>query len=209
VNLLGFELTLADYLVWFGLISATLNISGNIPYAIDVARNPNIKPSFPTWTIWGSLDALRIVFSFIAGFIQYQAIGSIVAICIILGIGYRKGKLIPWTRVDVVVALLILAGMCGTYYVSGTPLSMLVASLVALTLGSLSMFWKTIKEPHSEPLVPWIMFFGASLFQFLSLPEKTLVEISVPCWYMVLMGILIITIIVRRAMVGAPTLAAS
>lgn len=206
LHVLGFDLDLTNQLVWFGLISATLNIGGNIPYAIDVARKPSIRPSFSTWTIWGGLDVLRIVFSYIAGFVQYQAIGSVIAICIILFIGARKGKLVAWTMVDTIIATLIIAGMAGTYYLDGSPLSMLIASLVALTLGSLSMFRKTIIDPNSEPLLPWFMFFGASLFQYLSLPEKTLVEIAVPVWFMVLMGILIVTIIVRRMMVTPPEL---
>ncbi len=185
----------------FGLLAATTNVLSNVPYIYSVWHDPKIRPSFSTWTIWGSLDALRWYFMYQAGEFSYQMLGSCIGIALILAVGVWKKKLIPWSLADVCVALGVGLTMLAAYHFGGTPSWMLLASLVALTAGALPMYWKTIVQPYSEPVIPWIMVWLACLFQMLSTQHTTFEAIGVSAWIMSLTTILIITILVRRRFV--------
>ncbi len=189
--------------VYLGLASTSLNVLGNIPYAVEVWRG-HAKPTLSTWTIWGGLDTLRFVAMFWAGIISYQMIGSIIGILIILAIGAWRGMLVPWAKSDGFIAAVIMVGMGASIHFGGTPWWVLLASLIAVTLGSLPMFWKTIKEPYSEPLGAWGMFWSAAVTQFLASPDYSFEAIAVPVWFGTLMTVLMLTIVARRQFVEKP-----
>ena len=138
------------------------------PYFIDILRH-RTKPNKATWLIWTILGVLILL--------SYKSVGAHntlpVAIAgaigpfaiLILSVWYGEGGT---SKLDIAGLIGSAIGI-GAWWLTTDPFVGLVLFLATDWIAAFLTIVKTWKDPKSESLLAWVLWFTSSLFQFAAL----------------------------------------
>lgn len=140
------------------LIAGIFLISGYFPYIYEVIKSKT-KPSRVSWFIW-SLSTAIILFG-VTGTGTHEAIwvpiADAIGCFVIFVLSIPKG-VGGWTKTDKISLSVCFASLLIWWY-TGSILVALLANLVVYTSGYIPTIAKSIKDPESESLFAWTLFF--------------------------------------------------
>jgi len=151
-----------------GIIAGILSIIGYVPYIISILQGKT-QPNRATWFIWTVVGGL-LAFS-------YAAEGDPQTIW--LPLGYFFGPFITallslrygyavWTRFDTICLTVALVSIIPWILSDNATFTLLVNVLIDMS-GALPTLVKTYREPETEDLLAWFIFFVANTIQLFAL----------------------------------------
>lgn len=152
-----------------GLIAGGLFLAAFIPYVILILDG-RVRPNRATWIIWTILGFLILAsYRSVGADAIWVAVAGAIGPLVILALSVRYG--------EGGTAPLDLACLAGTgmgivaWYLTSNPFVGLVIFLASDWFGSIPTIVKTWREPESESLVAWGLWWLGSVFQFLALSD--------------------------------------
>lgn len=154
-----------------GLVAGVLSFVAYIPYAWAIIKTRNdekpVKPNRATWAIWAVVSLMLLASYRSAGASYTIGVPIAYAVCSIIiffiSLKYGDGG---WTWFDR-WCLAIAAGSAIVWWITGSPLTALVANLGVDLADALPTIKKAYLNPASESRTAWAMFFlgnSANLF---------------------------------------------
>lgn len=176
-----------------GITAGILAVFGYVPYIISILLGKT-RPNRASWFIWTIVGGLLAV--------SYIAEGDFHAIWVPLG--YFFGPLITailslrygyavWTRFDticIVVAILSLI----PWYLSNDATLTLIINLLIDASGALPTILKTYREPHTEDVTAWVIFFVANTMEMFAVTTWNMAALY-PIYLFLLAGTMVILIL--------------
>lgn len=176
-----------------GLIAGILAIGGYIPYIIAILRGQT-KPSRATWLIWTIVGGLLAVSYFAADNpsaiwvpISYF-IGPLITAVLSIRYGYSE-----WTKLDSICVILAILSLI-PWALTHDPITTLLINVFIDCTGAIPTIVKTYKEPDTEDLTAWFIFFLANTLQLFAIKAWGLDELY-PIYLFVLAGSMTLLIV--------------
>lgn len=177
-----------------GYIAGMLALGGYIPYIIAILRGQT-KPNRATWLIWTIVGGLLAV-SYIAAGENSKSIW--------LPIGYFVGPFFTallsirygysaWSKLDSICVLLALLSLI-PWLLTHNPITTLAINVFIDLLGAVPTLVKTYREPETEDLTAWFIFFVANTLQLFAIETWNLTALY-PLYLFFLAGSLTILIL--------------
>ncbi len=151
-----------------GIIAGIIAVIGYIPYIYSILAGKT-KPNRATWFIWTLVGGL-LAFSYHAEgdigsiWLPYAYfICPLITALLSLRYGYAE-----WTRLDtfcIVVAILSII----PWVFADSPGTTLIINLLIDSTGALPTLVKTFREPETEDLTAWLIFFVANTLQLFAI----------------------------------------
>jgi hypothetical protein len=189
-------------LATFGILSATVNTIGMIPYVKDVFKHKT-KPERATWWIWLALGTVAISAQVAAGstwsLFMVGAQTTAVAVIAFLSVKYGYGT---FKRKDFISLLIAMFGLV-LWKITSDPL---YALLIVVAIDALAVWLtaaKTWKAPHTETLIAWILSSLAGLFGLLAVGKPNLTQLIYPLYILTANSTVTWVIIYRRKKLSA------
>lgn len=151
-----------------GIIAGILGIAGYVPYIYSILRDKT-KPNRATWLIWTIVGGL-LAFSYMAEGDQHSIwlplsyfIGPLFVALLSIRYGYAQ-----WTRLDT-VCIVAAAISIIPWVLSDSAALTLVINVIIDSAGAIPTLVKTYKEPETEDLSGWLIFFIANTLQLFAI----------------------------------------
>lgn len=187
-----------------GIIAGCLGIIGYIPYIYSILRGYT-KPNRATWLIWTIVGGL-LAFSYMAEGDQHSIwlplsyfIGPLFVALLSIRFGYAQ-----WTRLDTICIVAAVVSIV-PWILSDTATLTLVINVIIDSTGAIPTLVKTYKEPETEDLSGWLIFFIANTLQLFAI-ETWNIAASYPIYLFLLAGAMTV-FIVKGKMTKASDLA--
>lgn len=175
-----------------GIIAGVLALAGYIPYIYSIIAG-NTRPNRATWFIWTIIGGL-LAFSYLAEGDQNSIwlpigyfLGPLIVAILSLRYGYAE-----WTRLD--TACIIAAAISIVPWVlSDNATITLIINLVIDSTGAIPTLVKTYREPETEDLTAWGVFFAANTIQLFAISMWNLAALY-PIYLFFLAGTMVLFI---------------
>lgn len=182
------------YYETIGIIAGVLAIAGYIPYIYTTIKGKT-QPNKATWFIWTLVGGL-LAFS-------YMAEGDAHAIW--LPLGYFLGPLITailslrygyatWTKIDVICIIAALISIIPWVLSKDATMTLLFNVLIDAS-GAIPTIIKTYREPETEDLTAWVVFFVANTLQLFAISNWLNWSVTYPIYLFFLAGIMVLFIV--------------
>jgi hypothetical protein len=186
-----------------GLAAGALSFLAFVPYVIGMVKGKN-RPNRATWIIWTAVG-VSLLASYAATGARdtvWVAAANAVAFLsvLLLSIKYGVGG---WSGFDAAC----LAGAAfgfGLWWWFASPLPTLFSGLFIDLVGALPTIKKIWREPDSEDLTAWILFFVANAINILAIEDWGVVVASYPVYMTSITLFLVVEILIRRATKKTP-----
>jgi len=151
-----------------GIVAGILAIGGYIPYIMAILRGET-QPNRATWFIWTIVGGL-LAFSYLYEGDQnsiWLPLGYFLGPLIIAFLSLRYGYA-TWTKLD---TFCIIAAMISIipWALSHDATITLVANVLIDSTGAIPTLVKTYREPETEDLTAWVIFFIANTLQLFAI----------------------------------------
>jgi hypothetical protein len=169
------------------VIAGLLMIAGYVPY-IRAMLKRETKPIKATWFIWGFLNTILFMSMYFANSLNNQIAGATIGTWIVAVLTLKYG-LPGWTRID----KLCIAGAAisvALWQIFHNPIVGIMASLGALSIGSIPTFTSVWRDPNRENKLAWTINWFSCLCMFIAIPQWTLAKASQPTVYFILSSII-------------------
>jgi hypothetical protein len=151
-----------------GIIAGILAISGYIPYIYSIITGET-KPNRATWFIWTIVGGL-LAFSYIAEGDQNSIwlplcyfLGPLMVALLSLKYGYAE-----WSRLDTICIVAAILSIIPWIYADSASTTLII-NLIIDSTGAIPTLVKTFREPETEDLVAWLVFFVANTLQLFAI----------------------------------------
>jgi uncharacterized protein with PQ loop repeat len=176
-----------------GIIAGILAIAGYVPYIISIFKGKT-KPNRATWFIWALVGGL-LAFSYIAEGDPHS---------IWLPLGYFFGPLITfilsikygyatWTKIDTICVAAALISIIPWLLAKDASLTLII-NVIIDAAGAIPTLFKTYREPDTEDLSAWIIFFVANTLQLFAISEWNIAA-AYPIYVFILAGMMVFLIL--------------
>ncbi|NEQ31005.1 MAG: hypothetical protein F6K04_08375 [Leptolyngbya sp. SIO4C5] len=172
---------MTDWRLGLGLVAGCIYFLGFVPYLITIYQGKT-RPNRASWWIW-SVVGLILVFSYESS--SSDSISSLwvpaaAAVCHLIialaSIKYGEGG---WNRFD--RACLAAAGLSLIlWWAFDAPLIALFTNLAIDFSGALPTIRKTYLRPDSEDVLPWFLFWLASLLNLFAIEQFSIALFAYP-----------------------------
>ena len=180
-----------------GVASGILTLAGLLLYTKSVVAGPT-KPSQATWTIW-AINALLLLTSYDASGAKetvWLAAGYAAGLAIISLLTIKFGEK-GWNRLD--RFCLLGAAMGGfLWWITGSPLTALSASLIIDLFGVIPTIQKSWYHPEEEDKLAWSILLWGGLMSLLAIEKWSLVIIAYPIQITVTTAIIVLFLFFRH-----------
>ncbi|MGI4851271.1 MAG: hypothetical protein ACRYGR_04960 [Janthinobacterium lividum] len=166
-----------------GKLAGIVSFLGFIPYIWGILQG-RVKPSIATWSIWTLIGASLFI-SYLK--VSYQiddsiwvplsyVIGPFIISILCLWYGDRT-----YGRLDIFCFILSVSSLCLSYILNNFALS-LFANILADFLGAFPTIQKSYKEPESEDITAWSIFFVGNGLNLMALNSLSQIEAVYPLY---------------------------
>lgn len=176
-----------------GIIAGILALSGYIPYIYSIIAGKT-RPNRATWFIWTIIGGL-LAFSYLAEGDQNSIwlpigyfLGPLIVAILSLRYGYAE-----WTRLDT-ICIVAAAISIVPWVLSDNAIMTLVINVLIDTTGAIPTLVKTYREPETEDLTAWAIFFAANTIQLFAISMWNLAALY-PIYLFFLAGTMVLFII--------------
>jgi hypothetical protein len=175
-----------------GIIAGILAIGGYIPYIYSILAGKT-RPNRATWFIWTIVGGL-LAFSYIAEGDQNSIwlplgyfLGPLMVAILSLRYGYAE-----WTRLDT-FCIIAAAISIVPWILSDNATMTLLINLAIDSTGAIPTLVKTYREPETEDLTAWMIFFIANTLQLFAISMWNLAALY-PVYLFLLAGSIVLFI---------------
>ena len=186
-----------------------ISLVGFVPYARSVIRG-GTRPSYATWLVWTVVGVLLFA-SYDAGAggtARWVPLTDALGPAAIAAIAsrYRVSELSRLER-----GCLVLAGLSVVAWVlTGSPLSTLTINLLIAFLGALPTLWKTYRDPASESILAWRLFFVANTLNLAAIGVWDFRTAAYPVYAVAISGMMNLLLSTPRSLISRqPSIAAN
>lgn len=151
-----------------GIIAGILALAGYIPYIYSIIAGQT-RPNRATWFIWTIVGGL-LAFSYIAEGDQHSIwlplgyfFGPLIVAILSLRYGYAE-----WTRLDTICIVAAIISII-PWVLSDNATMTLVINVIIDSTGAIPTLVKTYREPETEDLTAWLIFFIANTLQLFAI----------------------------------------
>ncbi len=151
-----------------GIIAGILALAGYIPYIYSIFTG-NTRPNRATWFIWTIVGGL-LAFSYIAEGDQHSIwlplgyfVGPLMVAILSLRYGYAE-----WTRLDTICIVAAIISIIPWVLSDNATITLIINLLIDMT-GAIPTLVKTYREPETEDLSGWLVFFIANTLQLFAI----------------------------------------
>lgn len=151
-----------------GIIAGVLAIGGYIPYIYSILAGKT-QPNRATWFIWTIVGGL-LAFSYIAEGDQHSIwlplgyfVGPLMVALLSLRYGYAE-----WTKLDTICIVAAIISVIPWILSDNATLTLLINVIIDST-GAIPTLVKTFREPETEDLTAWLIFFIANTLQLFAI----------------------------------------
>lgn len=176
-----------------GIIAGILAIGGYVPYIYSIFHG-DTQPNKATWFIWTLVGGL-LAFSYLAEGDQSSIwlpfgyfLGPLFVAILSLRYGYAT-----WTKLDTICIVAALISIVPWILSDNATLTLLINVALDAT-GAIPTLVKTFKEPETEDLSGWAIFFTANTLQLFAISQWHLAA-SYPIYLFLLAGAMVIFIL--------------
>ncbi|MDL2363044.1 MAG: hypothetical protein QFB86_01520 [Patescibacteria group bacterium] len=187
----------------FGILSLATIFFGLAPYYVDIIRG-NTRPQRAAMFIFAGLSVISFSGQLVEG---AQAslffAGALLAnqlILFALALKYGMGGFDKKDKIALLMAVFILVIW---YFTKSAVVALLLTTLVN-TIAKILVTIKVYKYPHTELLYAWNMSVLASIFGALAVGKWDWVLLLVPVQNGITVGVIALTIFLRRSRVNMP-----
>jgi hypothetical protein len=185
-----------------------ISLAGFVPYGRSVVRGA--RPSYATWLVWAIVGFLLFASydTGVGGTARWVPLTDALGPAAIAAIAwrYRKSELTRFEGVCLVLAGLSLVA----WVLTGSPLSALTINLFIAFLGALPTLWKTYRDPGSESIVAWRLFFVANTLNLGAIGVWDLRTAAYPVYAVVISGMMNLLLSAPRSVtLSQPSIAAN
>ncbi|HTM64149.1 MAG TPA: hypothetical protein VL360_06565 [Gammaproteobacteria bacterium] len=176
-----------------GIIAGILAITGYVPYIYSILFG-NTRPNRATWMIWTIVGGL-LAFSYIAEGDQHSIwlplgyfVGPLITAILSIRYGYAQ-----WTKLDTICIVAAVISII-PWILSSNASATLVINVIIDSTGAIPTLVKTYREPETEDLSGWIVFFIANTLQLFAISMWNIAAIY-PIYLFLLAGAMVVFII--------------
>ena len=176
-----------------GVFSAVLSTIGYLPYLVDTAKG-RTHPQRACWLIWSVLGSIALASQIhegamaSLGFAAVQVTGTVIVFALSIFVG--KGKFLH--RTDWLTLAAAAIGLLLWYFTSSAAYALAITISISLLGGSMTVF-KAYRDPGSETVSTWMVFWAAS----------ALAVVSVGAWDATLLAYPLYLLTLYSAILGA------
>lgn len=178
---------------FLGLFAGALAILGYVPYIISILRGKT-RPNKATWFIWALVGGL-LAFSYLAEGDRnaiWQPIGYFLGPLITAVLSIRYGYSV-WTRLDKICLIVAIISVIPWVLSKDATFTLLINVLIDL-VGAIPTVIKSYREPETEDLTAWFIFFAANTIQIFAISTWNIAAIY-PIYLFILAGTIVIFLI--------------
>ncbi len=175
-----------------GIIAGILAIGGYIPYIYSILAGKT-RPNRATWFIWTIVGGL-LAFSYIAEGDQNSIwlplgyfLGPLITAILSLRYGYAE-----WTRLDTFCIVAAAISIIPWILADNATMTLLI-NLAIDSTGAIPTLVKTYREPETEDLTAWMIFFIANTLQLFAISMWNLAALY-PVYLFLLAGSIVLFI---------------
>lgn len=175
-----------------GIIAGILAIGGYIPYIYSILAGKT-RPNRATWFIWTIVGGL-LAFSYIAEGDQNSIwlplgyfLGPLITALLSLRYGYAE-----WTRLDTFCIVAAAISIIPWILADNATMTLLI-NLAIDSTGAIPTLVKTYREPETEDLTAWMIFFIANTLQLFAISMWNLAALY-PVYLFLLAGSIVLFI---------------
>lgn len=185
-----------DLRVLVGQVAGVVALAGFAPYLLSTARGRTV-PNRATWWIWTVVGATQCASYYAAGARDsiWVPIGYVLGPLATALLALRRGEG-GWGRFDR-ACLAGAAGAVGLWWLSGSPLVALLASVGVDAAGALPTLRKTFAEPWTEDGPTWTIFLLANALNLAALDDWSLGGAAYPL-YLFGVSLAMVALVYRR-----------
>ena len=159
-----------------GYTAGILALSGYIPYIYSILKGKT-RPDRATWFIWSLVGGL-LAFSYIAEGNSHTIwlplgyfFGPLITAVLSIRYGYAK-----WSRLDTACVTFALISIIPWILSKDATYTLIINVLIDIA-GAIPTLVKTFKEPETEDLTAWSIFFGANTLQLVAITHWNIAAI--------------------------------
>jgi len=179
-----------------GIVAGILAIGGYVPYIISILRGKT-RPERATWLIWTIVGGL-LAFSFLASGDKnaiWVPMGYFLGPFITALLSIRYGYTV-WSKLDTFCVIAALLSILPWVFSKDATLTLLINVFIDST-GALPTVIKTYREPETEDLTAWIVFFIANTLELFAIQQWNIASVY-PVYLFVLAGTIVFCILLDK-----------
>ena len=186
-----------------GIIAGVLSLVGYIPYIKSILSGKT-RPNKATWFIWTIVGGL-LAFSYLSEGDQNSIwlplgyfFGPLVTAILSIRYGYTT-----WTKLDTICITMAIISVI-PWLLSKNAMFTLLINVAIDSTGALPTLVKTYREPETEDLTAWFIFFIANTLQLFAIQDWNAAA-SYPI-YLFLLAAMMVTFIIKGKLIKKPSL---
>lgn len=172
-----------------GIVAGFLAIFGYLPYIVSIFQGKT-KPNKATWIIWTVVGGL-LAFSYLAEGDQntiWLPIGYFVGPLLVAILSFRYGYS-TWTKIDKVCLIVAILSLIPWLLSQDATWTLIINVLIDMS-GALPTIVKAYREPETEDMTAWWIFFIANTLQVIAISYWNIAAIY-PIYLFILAGTLV------------------
>lgn len=153
-----------------GIVAGVLALGGYIPYIYTIFTGAT-KPNKATWIIWSVVGGL-LAFSYLAEGDPnsiWLPLGYFIGPLIVAILSFRYGYS-EWSKLDIICLVTAMISVIPWVLSKDATLTLVINVLIDST-GAIPTLVKTYREPDTEDLTAWTIFFIANTLQLFSISQ--------------------------------------
>ncbi|MDB4978973.1 MAG: hypothetical protein JWM56_1159 [Candidatus Peribacteria bacterium] len=162
-----------------GIFSGIITFIGLLIYAKSIVAGPT-KPSATTWLIW-TINSFLLMSSYIASGAKetaWLALAYAIGLTIITILTLKIGEII-WNRLDQVCLLGAIIGAI-LWWITGSSLIALIASLVIDLFGVIPTIQKSWSHPEEESKLGWSILLVGGIISIFAIKDWSITVAAYP-----------------------------
>lgn len=179
-----------------GIVAGALSFLAFVPYVLSTLQGKN-RPNRATWIIWTAVGVSLLASYAASGAREtvWVAAANLLAFLFVLALSVKYG-VGGWKVLDVCCLIGAALGFLLWWWFD-SPLPTLYSGLFIDLVGAVPTLVKAWKEPESEDLLAWVLFFIANALNLLAIKEWSVVMASYPV-YMVFITLALVAVLLWR-----------
>ncbi|HEX5038086.1 MAG TPA: hypothetical protein VFX30_13085 [bacterium] len=179
-----------------GIVAGALSFLAFVPYVLSMLKGKN-RPNRATWIIWTAVGVSLLASYAASGAREtvWVAAANLLAFLFVLALSYKYG-VGGWKVLDVSCLIGAAFGF-SLWWWFDSPLPTLYSGLFIDLVGAVPTIAKAWKDPESENLPAWVLFFAANALNLLAIKEWSVAMASYPV-YMAFITLALVSVLLWR-----------
>ncbi|MEO6077915.1 MAG: hypothetical protein ABIP54_03965, partial [Candidatus Andersenbacteria bacterium] len=140
-------------------------MAGYVPYIISIFKKKTV-PAKASWLIWASLDTVLLYGMFLRHAVNYQILGTVLVIWIVVVLAFRYGKS-GWTILD---KFCLSATGVGIVLILVNPTWSIFLLAITSFIGAFPTFLNAWIDPTKEDKLTWTLYWISCVCTVIAVP---------------------------------------